>query len=137
MAGTYEEIQAFRFGRDLVLPRPDKEVQPTASGDWPTQEGRTNLLDAHVRRAIAAPGEMVHRPLYGGGLPLAVEAPADFATLARVSVAVRQNALRDERLQEATATVTTLDARGGAVKVELEIRPRGEDTGEAVTVVQE
>lgn len=139
--GTYDEIQALRFGVDLILPGIGREIQPTASGDWPIQSGRSNLLDAHVRRAVAAPGEMVHRPLYGGGLPTFVETPADDSDLARVEVSIRQNALRDSRVGDVTTQATRGApgdlSRAGAITVQLEIQPSGEDTTETATLVQE
>lgn len=136
MTQSYQEIQAARFGRDGVLPGIGQEVQPTASGDWPTIEGRPNLLAAHIRRAITAPRQMTHRPLYGGGLILSIEAPADPATLAEQDVGVRQNALRDLRIQEATVETVPDDATGRVI-TRLEIQPRGEDTTETATLVQE
>ena len=106
----YQSIQVVRLGRDGVLPGSGQVVEPTASGDWPTIAGRANLLAAHVRRAGTAPGEMTHRPQYGGGLPTYTEAPAAPATLAAQDVAIRQNALRDPRLQEALVATTPADA---------------------------
>jgi hypothetical protein len=65
-----------------------------------------------------------------------VEALADPATLAAQDVAVRQNALRDIRIQE--ATVSTVDAaEAGRVITTLSIQPRGEETTETATLVQE
>lgn len=133
---TYEDIQEARLGRDGVLPGSGQAVEPTASGDWPTVAGRANLMAAHIRRATTAPGEMVHRPLYGGGLPTFVEALADPATLASQDVAIRQNALRDGRIQEAlVSTVSAVET--GRVVTTLEIQPRGENATETATLVQE
>lgn len=131
----YQEIQTERFGKDGVLPGVGQTVKATASGDWPTISGRPNLLAAHHRRAVATPGQMVHRPLYGGGLLANVERIANPATLARQDVGIRQNALRDVRIQEAEAT-SSVDAFGRAI-VTLTIHPRGEQTTETTTLVQE
>lgn len=136
MSQSYQEIQAERFGRDGLLPGVGQTVEPTASGDWPTIEGRPNLLAAHIRRATTAPRQMVHRPLYGGGLTTFIEALADPTTLAEQDVGIRQNALRDIRIQEATV-VTVPDDAAGRVITRLEITPRGEDTTETATLVQE
>ena len=95
-----------------------------------------NLLAAHVRRAVTAPGQMVHRPLYGGGLPTFIETRGDLATLARQDVGIRQNALRDSRIQEATVS-SVQGENTGQVIVTLQIQPRGEDTTETATLVQE
>ena len=134
---TFDEIQTFRCGRDMVLPGGVKVVQPTASGDWPLIEGRDSLQAAQIRRAVTAAGEMVHRPLYGGDLPLFVETGADPATLARMAVGIRQNALRDDRVAEVTVTTAEETSAEGRIRVDIEITPRGEDTPETVTVVLE
>lgn len=132
---TYTEIQEERFGRDGVLPGVGETVKATASGDWPTIAGRPNLLAAHIRRATTAPGQMTHRPLYGGGLITFVEQIASPTNLSRQDVGIRQNALRDIRIQEATASSVATDA--GRVTTSLTIHPRGEDTTESATLVQE
>lgn len=137
--GTYAEIQTLRFGTDMVLPGIGEVVKPTASGDWPLQSGRVNLLDAHVRRASVAPGQMVHRPLYGGGLLLFVEEIASPTVLAQMEVSIRLNAFRDPRVAD---VITASDSgapgdanRAGASTITLEILPRGEDTTETAALV--
>ena len=131
---SYSEVQETRFGRDIALPGLGNTVHPTASGDWPTVAGRENLLGAQIRRATVAPGQMVHRPLYGGGLPLYIEALGDPATLSRIEVAIRQNALRDDRIEEATVSAVLIDTY---TQVQLEIQPRGENTTETATLLKE
>lgn len=136
---AYEDIQAFRFGTDMVLPGPGTEVQPTASGDWPLTSGRPNLLAAQIRRATTTPGQLTHRPLYGGGLSSFVETLGNPATLAQMEVSIRQNALRDGRVGEVTTTSASGapgdSNRAGTSTVTLEIQPRGEQTTETATLV--
>lgn len=134
---TYSEIAELRWGRDLALPDCDAGVQVTATGDWPTLAGRRNLHEAHRRRATTTPGELVHRPDYGGGMMLFLEAPNSLGEQARLAASVRQNALRDPRVEEVRAAVSTPADTPTAVLLELTIRPRGEVEAESVTVVSE
>lgn len=132
---SYSEIAELRWGRDLVLPDIGAEVQVTPSGDWPTIAGRPNLHAAHRRRAVTAPGELVHRPDYGGGLPLFIEVENTDARRAQMAAVVRANALRDVRLEDARADVTSTTPE--QVLLELALRPRGEPDTDVVTVVSE
>ena len=131
----YQDLQTQRFKTDLVVPGVGREVQPTASGDWPLVTGRLNLLGAHRRRAVTVPGAMVHRPEYGGGLLLELERLASPANLARSTTTIRNNALRDGRISDASVTGEVLPS--GAVKMALEITPRGSETTETTEIVLE
>lgn len=132
--GTYSEIAEARWGRDLLLIDCEVgSVPPTATGDWPTIAGRENLHDAHRRRAVTSPGELVHRPEYGGGLVLSVGATSKTGNLVRAAVNLRTNAARDRRVADVRASVTLDDA--DRVIAELSIQPRGEPDASTVTVV--
>lgn len=137
----YLEIQERRLFRDLVLPGVGDDVQVTTSGDWPSLAGRQNLHAAHQRRAVATSGELVHRPDYGAGLLLHLEDIGSLTTRTQMTVDVRQNALRDDRLEEITVVAflgTAEDPdRVEAVTIQLDLRPRGEEESDVVTVVVE
>lgn len=132
---TYAQIAELRWGRDLVLPPCDSEPQVTASGDWPTVGGRPNLHQAHRRRAVTAPGELLHRPLYGGGMMLWLERGNTPGERAALGASVRRNALRDRRLEDAVVAVTA--PTDDQVLVELTLRPRGEVETDTVTITSE
>ncbi len=129
-----------RFGRDLLLPSTaDGTILTTTTGDLVDVTGIENLKKAQINRAITLPGTLVHRPLYGGGLPDAVEEASSPAVRAELANRIRRNALRDTRIDEASATVTEgtvedpLD--GGTLTVKLGLRVRGEDTqGESIEI---
>ncbi len=137
----YLEIQERRLLRDLVLPGVEQDVQVTTSGDWPSLAGRPNLHAAHRRRAVTTSGELVHQPNYGAGLLLHLEELGSLTNRTQMTVDVRQNALRDPRLEEITvvAFLGTADDPGRveAVTIQLDLRPRGEEESDVVTVVVE
>jgi len=137
----YLDIQERHLLRDLVLPGVEDDVQVTTSGDWPSLAGRQNLHAAHRRRAVTTSGELVHQPDYGAGLLLFLEDLGSLTTRTQMTVDVRQNALRDDRLEEITVVAflgTASDPdRVEAVTIELDLRPRGEEESDVVTVVVE
>lgn len=131
---TYTELAEARWGRDLVLIDCEVgEVPATSTGDWPTIAGRANLHEAHRRRAVTAPGELLHRPEYGAGLVLAVGTVARTHHLIQAANALRTNAARDPRVGDVKATVA-LDGSDRVI-ADLAIQPRGEPDAETVTVV--
>lgn len=132
---SYSQIAEARWFRDVVLPAEGETVQVTPSGDWPTVAGRANLHDAHRRRAVTTPGEMVHRPQYGGGLVLGLERPNTEAMHAQLAASLRSNALRDPRLGDIEVDVNELDA--SRVLTELVLHPRGEPQTDTVSIVSE
>lgn len=135
MARTYTGIAELRWGRDLVLAFPDGEVSPTATGDWPTVAGRPNLHAAQRRRIVTTPGQLVHRPAYGGALETFVGALNSASERARLAAGARANALRDPRIEEAVVSVAELGP--DQVLVKLTIKPDGEVDTETVSIVSE
>lgn len=139
--GDYTDITEQRWGRDLALTLPrndddDSPTQPTATGDWPTVAGRANLHAALRRRLVTAPGEMVSRPDYGGGLPLYVGALNSAADRASLANEARLNVLRDPRLERALVAVEEV-VDSPQVIVSLEITPRGEIEADTISIVSE
>lgn len=117
-------LDTLRFGTDLDLPDdPDEAIEVTPSGDLPLVTGRTNLRAALRRRFVVAPGTLVHRPEYGGGLPLYIERIANRRIQSQLATALRRNALRDSRIRDATITVAAVaDAASGGPGVQVEAR---------------
>lgn len=130
---SYRDIAERRFGRDLLLPGPGREVTPTISGDWPTLAGRPNLHAAVLRRQLTTPTQLVHRPEYGAGLELFVGELASLPERSRLAAASRQNTLRDPRIEAADVAVG--EAEEGRVVLQLAIRPSGEIEAESVSIV--
>lgn len=128
----YASIAVKRFGVDLVLATPEREVTATPTGDWPIIGGRPNLHAAVRRRMVASPGEMVHRPIYGAGMALRIGELNSPSERARLSVDARENLLRDPRIEEADVAVTASGA--DTVIAELDITPRGEIVSEVVRI---
>lgn len=121
----YETITALRFGRDLVVAPDGTAVVPaTVTGDWPVIAGRPNLHAALRRRIATTPGQMVHRPLYGAGAETWVGTLGDPGTRAAMVAALRDNLLRDTRLDDAQVGARAPDSE--QVILDLSIRPTGE-----------
>ncbi len=138
MAAT-DEIR--RFGRDLDLPETvDAVIRVTPTGDLRDIAGRDNLHRAVRLRALSAPGTLVHRPDYGGGLELHVETPNTPASRSAINTTLRRNALLDVRLEDVTVSTSsgrTGSTSGDAVTVRLEIRARGDVASDALNLTVE
>lgn len=131
---SYPQIAEARWGRDLVLIDCEVgDVPATATGDWPTIAGRENLHEAHRRRATTSPGELLHRPEYGGGMVLFLGVPSSPAELARLGAQLRINAARDRRVGDVKVTAA-LDSERRVI-VDLAIQPRGEPDADTITIV--
>lgn len=128
-----------RFLRDLELPGADDELRVTASGDLRSIAGLENLKASVRRCAVTSPGRLLHRPDFGGGLPLSIETPLRPSDLATLQNRVRRALLRDSRVEDASVRTTRGlpgESRAAALTVELAVRPRGgeDDLSLAITV---
>lgn len=139
VVSRYTDITEQRIGRDLVLPGlgGTDPAPPTLTGDWPSISGRDNLHAAVRRRLVTAPGQLVHRPEYGGGLPLYVGRLATPGEAARLAAGARQNLLRDPRIAQADVRAGEPPGMPSAVLVEVAVQPTGEPTSDTVAVVTE
>jgi len=131
-------IEERRLGRDVVLPQVDGELLVTASGDLQTVAGRPNLRAAIRRRVITQPGELLHRPTYGAGLPGYVERPSTASTRARLATDIRRQCLADPRVSECRAS-SSIGTPGDseateAITVDLSVTVRGDDAADQMTL---
>lgn len=123
MAETIQDIEERLLGRDGVLPTDRDTFQATSTGDWPSIAGSPNFREAHKRRAVTNPGELIHRPDYGGGLTLNVSALDTDTQRALIRNSIRNNALRDPRTGEVVVRVSEDGVVAGRIFVDLEITP--------------
>lgn len=128
-----------RLLRDLELPEaPGQRLFVTASGDVRALEGKANVRSAVRRRVVTLQGAMVHRPSYGGNLPLYIEDANSQTVRSQMSVDLRRNVLRDSRLEDASAEVSLGDPSNPinsfAVTVDLSIRVRDDEQAEGITL---
>lgn len=137
VVSRYTDIDEAKIGRDLVLPGlgGTDPVPPTLTGDWPSIAGRANLHAAVRRRLVTAPGQLVHRPEYGGGLPLFVGTLASPSERARLAAGARGNLLRDPRIGAVQVGVGEPPGMPSAVLVEVAVQPVGETSSETVSVI--
>jgi phage baseplate assembly protein W len=125
-------INEKRFGTDLEMPTKAGAALPkTATGDLRLISGYANLRQAVIRRAMAVPGSMIHRPDYGGGMPLYIEQAGTPGGRSRMSNALKQNAQEDERIARARVVVQAgvvggagevLSKRGATARIEIQVR---------------
>lgn len=133
----YTDIAEARFGRDLELLPPDQAPSPTATGDYPSIGGRPNLHAAVRRRLLTSPGQLVHRPDYGGGLELFVGRLGTPGERARLAAGSRANILRDSRLAQAVVGVGESPTGPDQVLVEVAIQPAGEIETDTVSILSD
>lgn len=129
-------INQERFGTDLEMPtKAGASLPKTATGDLRLISGYANLRQAVIRRAMTVPGSLIHRPEYGGGLPLYIEQAGTLAGRSRMSNALRQNAQADERIARAKVVVQAgvvgeagevLSKRGATARIEIQVRDDAE-----------
>ena len=123
MAETVLEIEERLLLRDGVLPADRDTFQATSTGDWPTVAGRENFRGAHMRRATTVQGTLVHRPLYGGNLPLNIGVLDSDTQRSVLQNTIRTNALRDPRTGEAIVRVSEDGVVASQIYVDLEVTP--------------
>ena len=104
---TPSEREAKNYGRDLWLPDDtDGALRVTVTGDIATVEGLENAERAIRRCVLVEPGAVLHRPNYGAGLTSFVSLPNSPNTRARAANAIRRAVLQDDRVQEASVSVS-------------------------------
>ena len=130
-----------RFFVDLDLPEGDEDLAMSSSGDLLTVSGRDNLARALRRRAVTAPRTITHRPSYGGGLPLFVEALDSAPNRSELANRLRESLFEDPRVGEATVRVASgapgAPFRPNAVTVELAVRARSDEEAFRIVVALE
>ena len=132
-------IDTERFGTDIYVPiDPDEEIRVTPTGDLQSQTGYANLRHALESCAVTTPGELIHRPEYGGGLIEAVETANTPTGRARLSNKLSRSLLRDARYGEisvaAAQGLPSDPTRREAVTVTVTATPRGDDSAMVVTL---
>lgn len=121
-----------RFGVDIDLSGdPEAPIPVTPSGDLTLIRGRANLRAALARNCVVAPGELLHRPEYGGGLALAVETIGSPPARATVANRLRRALLADPRIRDASVGVSLDD---DVILVEVAARVAGDQGAESFTL---
>ena len=136
------DIDNERFGRDIFVPiDPDGAIRVSPTGDLQTVEGYANLRAAVESCGITTPGELIHRPEYGGGLVVAVETANTPTGQSRLANQLRRALLRDSRF--GTDSKLAVSAKPGlpndptrreAVTVTVTATPRGDQSSMTVTM---
>lgn len=74
----------------------------TPSGDLGTITGIANVKNALFHRLITVPGSLAHRPTYGVGLPLYLNALSSFGKQQQLASIIREQFELDPRVAEVT-----------------------------------
>jgi hypothetical protein len=136
VASAATTSQTRRLGTDLDLPLdPNEAIRVTPTGDLPVLSGRPNVQAAQRRRALVAPGGLVHRGDYGGGMVLELGQPGTPSRRTRLANQIRRNALRDTRIDEARVEVG--GGPPGGLLVSLAIRISGDQADEQFSIALE
>lgn len=117
------DITAF-LGTDL---RHEKDFKKTTSGgDLQTISGLDNMKAAILRRIMTLPGEVIHRPEYGAGLPIYRNAPNTPDTRRQVAAAIEEQLRRDSRIEDVSAvSFSNTDTDPELVTLAVQVRVRG------------
>lgn len=102
-----------------------------ATGDAREERGEACLRHDLAARALTRPGELVHQPS-AGAATVEQNAPSGAARASLYQAALRREALEDDRVEEASVTVTV--ATTGVVRATIRARSRalGRDVSTAV-----
>ena len=132
-------IDDARFGRDIYVPiDPDEAIRVTPTGDLQSVTGYANLSAWIEGCAVTNPGELVHRPDFGGGLMAAVETANTLTGRSRLANRMRPALLKDGRFREikvsAAQGLPSDTTRSDAVTVTILATPNGDNTAFSVTL---
>lgn len=85
-----------KLGTDLYF---EGDYNVTPAGDYLVLKGLENLRAAIYRRLLTRPGEYVFVPEYGVGVQSFVKRRKTLANIDQLKTAIRDNLLRDRRIQ--------------------------------------
>jgi phage baseplate assembly protein W len=127
------DVDLQRWGADIDLPLdPDARLPKTATGDLRLISGYELLRRWLQRMALAMPGELIHRPEFGGGITGAIERASTPGRRAQLQNQIRRAVLRDGRFADARVVVSEGVAEAGTtnkrgITVRIEARVQGDD----------
>jgi len=112
------------LGTDL---RHEKDFVKTASGgDLQTISGLDNMKAAVLRRIMTTPGDVIHRPNYGVGLPLYQNAPNTAETRRQLASLIEEQLLQDPRIEDVeSVSFTNTDSNPELITVAVNVVVRG------------
>lgn len=98
----------------------------TAAGDWAVARGREALRQSLNRRIITNPGEWATKPEYGVGARQFVKRLNTPGVRAELEARIREQFLRDVRVQSVDlVTLTELADGSPGIIVQVHVTPRG------------
>lgn len=128
------QLDTKRLGTDLVLTATVNRGL-ASGGRAPTVSGRANIRQVLENIASVAPGELIHRPNYGGGLVESLETLNTPANQARALTMMRDAILRDPRFVDASLALSN-GPTPGTVRIQIQFVLAGEsDPGNFETTI--
>ena len=125
------------IGTDILHIRDFRKT--ISGGNLQTVSGLENLRQAILRRLVTTPGQLVHRPLYGAGLPRFQNAPNTLDTRRTMSTIIEEQILRDPRIESVSSVnfrypdpkpenveISVICQAKGYGELTVEFRPFGE-----------
>lgn len=114
------------MGRDIAFKGGGMSVTPT--GDVALVEGLENLKQALFNRMITVPGALKHRPNYGVGVPLYLNALSSLFKQQELAGRIKEQCEQDPRVEEITAVALDYtDEKPEKVRVIVRVKPAGYD----------
>ena len=105
-----------------------KDYVRRSSGDRERISGLDNLKEALFRRLITVPGSLVHRPEYGVGLKLWINALSSLSKKRELAVKIEEQFRRDPRVDKVTGiAIQSDDARPYLTYIIVRVKPVGYD----------
>jgi hypothetical protein len=103
------------------------DLQRSATGDFDLVSGLNNLKQALFRRLITVPGTLIHRPLYGVGVPLFQGRINSFAVQRELTLRIVENFKRDTRVANVTGVSFDIPENPAMLKIIVRVQAVGYD----------
>lgn len=114
---TASQLDAKRLGTDLVI-RDTVNRGLLNNGQAPVVSGRPNIRQVIEHIVSTSPGELIHRPNYGGGLTESIGTLNSPSNQARALNKLRDAILRDPRFQDVSLALSN-GPTPGTVRIQV------------------
>lgn len=109
------------LGRNIFF---DGDFRVTAAGSWLVVDGVEAVRLALYHRFLTSPGEFAARPNYGAGLRDLVYQPKTPGLRSTIQARVRDQALRDPRVEAVASAV--VDFGDDGIQISLAVKLKGQ-----------
>lgn len=117
-----EKQELRRLGADILFTF-EEELPVGANADYILVKGLENLRRAILRRLLTRPGDYAFVPEYGVGIPSFLKKRRTQTTIKQLEADIRENLLRESRIEEVTDVAVENIPDG--IKVNVQVRASG------------